>query len=143
MDGPGDDVEEGIDTSVPSAASPEYMTLLDLTTLRIVPKAVRPLEKQLPEESRRLWESVTSRLLRKEFGDATREKIAIEQRQRDEAAERKRKGVEFIPRYFERDITSGIPTLTAEGWKAVEEELSEDLPFCVEGSGSGQFEDEA
>jgi hypothetical protein len=41
-----------------------------------------------------LWETVTSRLLKKEFGDATKEKVAIEQKQRDEAAERKRKGLE-------------------------------------------------
>lgn len=29
----------------------------------------------------------------------------------------------FIPTFFEKDISTGIPTLTAEGWKAVEEEL--------------------
>ncbi|KAL0958030.1 hypothetical protein HGRIS_000206 [Hohenbuehelia grisea] len=72
----------------------EYATLIDLATLQIVPKAVRPLERQLPNESRKLWDTVTSRLLKKEFGDATREKVAIEQKQRDDAAERKRKGIE-------------------------------------------------
>jgi len=72
----------------------DYTTLLDLSTLRVIPKTVRPLEKQLAHESRKLWESVTSRLVNKEFGDATREKVAIEQKQRDEAAERKRRGIE-------------------------------------------------
>lgn len=72
----------------------ESGTLLDLSTLKVIPKAVRPLEKQLPHESRKLWENVTSRLLSKEFGEATREKVAIEQKQRDMAAERKKKGVE-------------------------------------------------
>lgn len=70
------------------------MTLIDLSTLHIIPKFVRPLEKQLPFESRKLWESVTHNLLKKEFSEATRAKITIEQKQRDDAAERKKKGVE-------------------------------------------------
>jgi len=101
----------------------EWMTLIDLTPLRVVPKRVRPISKQLPTESRRLWDAVTSRLLRKEFGEATRAKQVIEQRQRDEAAERKRRGLEFMPRYFEKDIQSGVPTLTQAGKDALEEEL--------------------
>jgi oxysterol-binding protein-related protein 9/10/11 len=72
------------------------MTLIDLSPLRSVPKMVRPISKQHPTESRRLWESVTNGLLRKEFGEATRAKHVIEQRQRDEAAERKRRGVECV-----------------------------------------------
>ncbi|KAF9457913.1 hypothetical protein BDZ94DRAFT_157704 [Collybia nuda] len=72
----------------------EYCTLIDLSTLSVIPKVVRPIEKQLPHESRRLWDSVTDRLLKKEFSDATREKVAIEQKQRDEAAERKKKGIQ-------------------------------------------------
>jgi oxysterol-binding protein-related protein 9/10/11 len=82
------------------AASTEWTTLLDLTPLRAVPKIVRPISKQHPSESRRLWESVTSRLLRKEFGEATRAKHIIEQRQRDEAAERKRRGLECVFFFF-------------------------------------------
>ena len=31
----------------------------------------------------------------------------------------------FIPRYFDPDISSGLPTLTEEGRKALEEELKE------------------
>jgi hypothetical protein len=72
----------------------DVRVLIDLSSLEVIPKTVRPLERQLPNESRRLWEGVTSRLLRKEFGDATKEKVRIEQRQRDDAAERKRKGLE-------------------------------------------------
>ncbi|KAJ3998092.1 hypothetical protein F5050DRAFT_1873306 [Lentinula boryana] len=111
------------DLTGPSA---EYSTLIDLSTLWVVPKQVRPLEKQLPTESRKLWEGVTSRLLKKEFSEATREKVVIEQRQRDEAAERKKKGVSFVPQYFEEDISSGVSKLTEEGRKAVEEELQEE-----------------
>ncbi|KAI9507142.1 hypothetical protein F5148DRAFT_981805 [Russula earlei] len=106
-----------------ASTSDDWMTLIDLAPLHVVPKRVRPIPKQLPTESRRLWESVTTRLLRKEFGEATRAKHVIEQRQRDEAAERKRRGLEFVPRYFEKDIQSGVPTLTQAGKDALEEEL--------------------
>lgn len=111
--------------STPSLSETEYATLVDLSTLFVVPKKVRPLERQLPNESRKLWDGVTTRLLAKEYGEATKAKLAIEQKQRDEAGERKRKGVQFIPQYFEKDISSGIPVLTSAGRKAVEEELKE------------------
>ena len=74
--------------------SGEWATLIDMSTMEIIPKVVRPLERQLENESRRLWENVTDNLVKREFGEATREKVGIEQRQRDEAAERKRRGVE-------------------------------------------------
>lgn len=80
-------------------ADNDWVPLIDLSVLNVIPKAVRPLEKQLPFESRRLWESVTSRLVKKEFSDATKEKVVIEQKQRDEAADRRRKGVECV-NYF-------------------------------------------
>ncbi|KAI1798004.1 hypothetical protein LXA43DRAFT_1056258 [Ganoderma leucocontextum] len=114
------------------APDSEYATLLDVSTLGIIPKAVRPLEKQLPTESRKLWETVTTRLLKKEYSDATKHKLAIEQKQRDDAAERKRRGVQFTPKYFENDISMGIPTLTEEGRKALEEELSENSEHTLE-----------
>ncbi|KAH9059548.1 hypothetical protein EDB87DRAFT_764994 [Lactarius vividus] len=119
---------DGSGRSTPSsggkAAHPtEWTTLIDLTPLQVVPKIVRPISRQLPSESRRLWESVTSKLLSKEYGEATRAKQVIEQRQRDEAADRKRRGVEFVPRYFEKDIQSGVPTLTQAGREALEAEI--------------------
>ncbi|KAH9166509.1 hypothetical protein EDB89DRAFT_2115822 [Lactarius sanguifluus] len=119
---------DGSGRSTPSsggkAAHPtEWTTLIDLTPLQAVPKIVRPISRQLPSESRRLWESVTSKLLSKEYGEATRAKQVIEQRQRDEAADRKRRGVEFVPRYFEKDIQSGVPTLTQAGREALEAEI--------------------
>ena len=87
----------------PTAEDPA--TLLDLSTLLVVPKRVRPLEHQHAFESRKLWENVTSRLLAKEYSDATKHKHAIEQRQREKAAERKKKGEEcvilsFFPSFF-------------------------------------------
>ncbi|KAI0747013.1 hypothetical protein C8Q80DRAFT_1178825 [Daedaleopsis nitida] len=114
------------------APDSEYATLLDLSTLHTIPKTVRPLEKQLPDESRKLWETVTSRLVKKEYSEATKHKLAIEQKQRDDAAERKRKGTPFVPKYFEKDISTGAPVLTAEGRKAIEEELREEGDHVLE-----------
>lgn len=129
----------------------EWMTLLDLSTLHVIPKVVRPLERQEPRESRKLWENVTNNLVKKEYSEATKEKIEIEQRQRDEAADRKRKGVQyvfspfnlfllnllllcrFIPRYFDQNYDNGYAALTAHGLAAVEEELKEDSGYCIEG----------
>ncbi|KAJ7931274.1 hypothetical protein B0H13DRAFT_861971 [Mycena leptocephala] len=116
---------------ISDAKEEEYTTLLDMGELEVIPKSVRPLERQLPRESRRLWESVTSKLIKKEFSDATKEKVIIEQKQRDEAADRKRRGVEFVPLYFEKGLENGFCRLTTEGKKAVEEELQE---LDIEGS---------
>ncbi|KAI0062624.1 hypothetical protein BV25DRAFT_1825133 [Artomyces pyxidatus] len=118
-------------TGAGAGTGTEWRVLVDLSTLHVVPKAVRKLEKQLPDESRKLWETVTDGLLKKEYSEATREKQRIEQRQRDVAAERKRKGVEFIPRYFENDIASGVPKLTPAGQAALDEELAEDEADCT------------
>ena len=40
----------------------------------------------------------------------------------------------FVPRYFENDISKGFAELTAEGWKAVQEEIEEESSACIEGS---------
>jgi len=103
-----------------------------LSTLKIIPKAVRPIENQLPNESRKLWNDVTTRLIKKEYGEATKYKLAIEQQQRDAAAEMKKLALEFIPSYFEKDISTGIPSLTPKGRKAIGEELAESSPYRLE-----------
>ncbi len=63
--------------------------MLDLTQLALIPKSVRPLSDQDPRESRRLWDPVTQALLAKQWQNATMQKQAIEQKQRDIAAKRK------------------------------------------------------
>ncbi|KAB5591213.1 oxysterol-binding protein (Orp8) [Ceratobasidium theobromae] len=105
------------------AGEAESHNLVDLAALMVLPKHVRPIEEQLPNESHRLWEHVTKNLLSKNYSEATRVKQSIEQKQRDDAAVRKAKSEEFVPVYFEPDISDGQPVLTAEGRKAVEEEL--------------------
>ncbi|CAE6512633.1 unnamed protein product [Rhizoctonia solani] len=106
------------------AGSADTHTLVDLNALAILPKRVRPVEQQLPNESHRLWEYVTKNLLSKNYSEATRVKQNIEQKQRDDAAARKAKSEEFVPVYFEPDISNGQPVLTAAGRKVVEEELA-------------------
>lgn len=76
----------------------DYRPLMDLSQLQVIPKAVRPLEQQLPTESRRLWDNVTKNLLNKQYGEANKHKHAIEQKQRDDAAERKKKGTKYVLR---------------------------------------------
>lgn len=71
-----------------------WATFLDISNIHQIPKTVRPLEKQLPTESRKLWDVVTTRMLNKEFGEATKQKQVIEQKQRDDAAERKKADIE-------------------------------------------------
>jgi hypothetical protein len=159
----GSTLVSGTSSPVPSAATSrsdlttgaedEWATVIDISTLHPVPKTVRPLESQLPTESRKLWDCVTSRLLKKEYGEATKFKQAIEQKQRDDATERRNKGVEwvysvispqefahlrlrshgrFIPTYFDKDIDGGVPQLTAEGRGAVEDELAESSLYPLE-----------
>ena len=81
-----------------------------------VPKIVPPPEEQLPNESRTFWKDVTSAILEKRFGDATRIKQDLEQAQRDKATKRKELNVEFQPRFFTSATeSSGKPDLNEEG----------------------------
>ncbi|WVN88574.1 uncharacterized protein L203_103785 [Cryptococcus depauperatus CBS 7841] len=101
----------------------EWTVLLDLDQLALIPKDVRPLEEQDDHESRKLWESVTQHLLSKNWGEATRSKQTIEQRQRDKATQRKVAGEEHQAKFFQTNYEDGRPQLTKEGQAAVEEEI--------------------
>ncbi|EPQ27455.1 uncharacterized protein PFL1_04993 [Pseudozyma flocculosa PF-1] len=100
----------------------EPRLLINLEDLDPIAKTVRPLAAMEELESRRIWEPVTSSILAKDFNQATKNKQVIEQRQRDAAAERKRKGETFVPRFFDADISDGRPKLTAEGQRALDGE---------------------
>jgi len=97
--------------------------LMDVTKLDIVPKSVRELEKQDPMESRKFWEPVSIAINKKDYKQATAQKQAIEQAQREKAAERTKKGEEFVPAFFEADISTGRGKLTSTGKSALDEEL--------------------
>ena len=84
------------------------------------------LEQQLPNESQRFWARVTTSIKDKRFTEATRIKQELEERQRQKAAERKEKDVEWRPRFFVEPVTQpgepmhGRPQLSDEGKKALE-----------------------
>ncbi|ORX35858.1 hypothetical protein BD324DRAFT_629290 [Kockovaella imperatae] len=101
----------------------EWKILLDIDALALIPKQVRPLAEQDPQESRKFWDPVTTSLLAKNWGEATKQKQIIEQRQRDAAAKRKADGVEFQSRFFEHDWEDGRPRLSEAGKQAVAEEV--------------------
>ncbi|KAK0546122.1 hypothetical protein OC846_005402 [Tilletia horrida] len=104
----------------------EPRLLLNVPDLDTIPKNVRPLDSQLELESRRIWQPVIKAILSKQYGEATKAKQVIEQRQRDIAAERKKNGEEFVPQFFEIDISDGRPRLTKAGREAIEAERNLD-----------------
>jgi len=75
-------------------------TFLDVTKHAPHKKICRKIDEQEKCESRRQWREVTAGL---KFGDieaATNAKIGLEQKQRDDAAERKESGVKWENKYF-------------------------------------------
>ncbi|MDA4133345.1 MAG: cytochrome P450, partial [Thaumarchaeota archaeon] len=53
-------------------------TIIDIAPLSVAPKSLPPLEKQLPNESLRLWDGVTKAILSKQFSKATAIKVELE-----------------------------------------------------------------
>ncbi|KAK1876523.1 Oxysterol-binding protein-related protein 11 [Dissostichus eleginoides] len=80
---------------------------LDVTKLPVTKKSVRPVEKQGPTESRRLWQHVTESLRLKDIEKATEHKRILEERQRTEERHRAETETAWRTRYFDRE---------GEGW---------------------------
>merc|ERR1719186_898243 len=70
-------------------ASGKQETFLDVTQLKPQKKVVKPVAEQERYESRRLWRAVTAGLKDNRIEEATEEKCKLEQKQREEAKERK------------------------------------------------------
>ena len=103
-----------------ASSDDQPQTLIDLTPLFPVPKSVPPADNQLLNESRRYWWHVTDAITNKRWGEATKAKQDIEERQRQKAAARQSEGVEWKPRFFTGSTTPlGKPDLTEEGEKAL------------------------
>jgi hypothetical protein len=95
--------------------------IIDLQPLFPVPKTVPPLEEQLPNESQRFWNDVTVAIKSKQYSVATNLKVAIEDKQRAKAAERKELERDWQPRFFTGAVTPvGKPELTEDGKKALD-----------------------
>jgi len=115
---------EQIYYTLPNETEPRL--LIDVAPLFPVAKIAPPEQYQLPNESRRFWSQVTTAILEKQYGQATKFKHEIEDRQRQKAAERKEKSEEWKPRFFTGAVTPlGKPHLTEEG-KQVLKGLAED-----------------
>lgn len=96
---------------------------VDLAKLAVTKKRVRPLEKQDPFESRRLWKNVTDSLRESEIDKATEHKRSLEERQRTEERLRTETGTPWKTKYFIKEgdgwvyhkpLWKGIPSQPAE-----------------------------
>ncbi|KAM9327763.1 oxysterol-binding protein-related protein 11-like isoform 2-T2 [Pholidichthys leucotaenia] len=83
------------------------MRVVDVTKLPVTKKRVRPIEKQGPNESRRLWQHVTEALRQKDIEKATEHKRILEERQRTDERHRVETETPWRTRYFDRE---------GEGW---------------------------
>jgi len=71
-------------------------------------KRGRPLEKQDPFESRRLWKNVTDSLRESEIDKATEHKRTLEERQRTEERHRTETGTLWKTKYFIKEGDSWV-----------------------------------
>jgi oxysterol-binding protein-related protein 8 len=62
-------------------------------------KIVAPLDKQDPNESRRVWHKITKNLINKKIEEADKEKKFVEQSQRDKVKKKDEKE-KHVPKYF-------------------------------------------
>jgi len=85
-----------------------------------LPKETFLPEKQLPTESRMVWKEVIDLMAVKEFSRATKAKQGIEAKQRKDAATRKERNEEWIPKYFVTDDLGGRAALTDAGRQMLE-----------------------
>lgn len=105
--------------TLPGKKDPQL--LIDISPLFPAAKVVPPEEKQLSNESRKFWSGVTEAITNKQYGQATKLKQEIEERQRQKAAERQQNNETWEPRFFTSAVTtSGKPELTESGSQALQ-----------------------
>lgn len=102
------------------AGKSDSRLLIDIAPLFPAAKDVPPEEVQLSNESRKFWSGVTEAILDKRYGQATKLKQEIEERQRQRAAERQKNNETWQPRFFTTAVaSSGRPELTEEGHRTI------------------------
>ena len=103
--------------------------LFDATHAKSTPPLVRPLEEQDERESQRLWHKTVLAIQDRNHEVATDEKTKIEDMQRQEAAQRHEKGLEWQPKLFRK--VRGGPGEPDEGEQDLDWILNADmLVFC-------------
>ncbi|XP_008195979.1 oxysterol-binding protein-related protein 9 isoform X2 [Tribolium castaneum] len=80
---------------------------IDVNALEIIKKKVKPISQQEINESRRLWKEVTAGLKFNDIDKATTAKQTLEQKQRDEAKDRKEAGIEWRTKLFHKCSEDG------------------------------------
>ncbi|XP_049544381.1 oxysterol-binding protein-related protein 9 isoform X1 [Anopheles darlingi] len=78
----------------------KFETFVDVNSIPIYKKKVRPVSEQQENESRRVWREVTAGLKMNDIEKATNAKFQVEQKQREEAKERKDTFGEWETKYF-------------------------------------------
>ncbi|KAG9291873.1 hypothetical protein G9A89_012158 [Geosiphon pyriformis] len=106
------------------ADAEEKRLLLDMEPINPIRKVVKPLAEQGPLESRKIWQTVTAALIKKDYSLATKEKQTIEERQRQKAAELKSKKEEHNPVYFYLPVIDGRPELKIAALDVLKTELN-------------------
>lgn len=84
---------------------------LDTTNVEVFKPKVKPFEKQLPNESRKLWHKTLMALDKRDHVAATDEKFQVEEDQRVKAKERNESGHHYEPEFFVRNNSSEVPFL--------------------------------
>lgn len=67
----------------------------------VINKLTEPLDHQEWNESRKLWSKVTTGLATNDLDSATDEKTFIENKQREDTANRQKEGLQWHPRFFD------------------------------------------
>lgn len=78
---------------------------------KLASKSVAPEDKQEPNESRRLWKSLTEAITNKDMDGATTSKTAVEEAQRENRRKLEEKGEKHTPRFFEEKDGGWVPKL--------------------------------
>ncbi|XP_026145407.1 oxysterol-binding protein-related protein 10 isoform X1 [Carassius auratus] len=77
--------------------------VIDTNKLPVIRKMIRPVEKQGPTESRRLWQHVTAALKEGNVDLATEHKHVLEEDQRSDERQRAANNMPWKPKYFHKE----------------------------------------
>lgn len=96
-----------------SAKTNQRRVLFDVAKdgAKLASKSVVPEDQQEPNESRRLWRSLTEAIVSKDMDGATTSKTAVEEVQREQRKKLEEKGDKHLPRFFEEKNGSWVPKL--------------------------------
>lgn len=85
--------------------------IFDAKMANYVQKQVPPISEQEPNESQRLWQTVTEGIKTKNMDLATDAKVKVEESQRQKTRERESRGEQWSPRFFVLYNDQYIPKL--------------------------------